>query len=332
MRHFLIATFGCVLIFFAECRNDLDLLADYKPVIVCYALLDPYESVHYVRISRAFLGEGNALVMAQTQDSISFPPGTLNVRIEQWKDGQLIQAHTLQPDTTIPREEGIFVSPYQVIYSGAFAVQTDGSIYRLIVTDLVKGTTVHSETEIVGHTGMISPNNPLAPLNLWDTTLIMFRSNSGVNASRYAFKIRFHYTEQFIADTTQTAERFVDWEVGTVDLLSDAGNQVVQVSTQRSNFLRMAAQQIPYNPDVRRIAGKIDLIYVGAAMELVTYITVGIANNTSPNGIEPYSNITDGFGLFSARTTTSFPGYLLDQDTHDELRLNPVTQDLNFVR
>ncbi|MBK8876748.1 MAG: hypothetical protein IPN13_23830 [Bacteroidetes bacterium] len=41
---------------FSACDNDIDLLAPYKEIGVVYGLINPKDTVQYVRIQRAFLG------------------------------------------------------------------------------------------------------------------------------------------------------------------------------------------------------------------------------------------------------------------------------------
>lgn len=314
------------------CKNDLDVLSDYKDGIVTYAVLDPIDTVHYVRISKVFLGEGNALVFAQQPDSIGFPIGTVDVKIQQWQNGQLMQTYQLYADTSIPRDSGIFLNPYQVLYRGVFPVLKDGSIYKLVVIDLRKGTSITAETTIAQDPVMVSPATTTVPLKLWDSTQIGFKFKTGTYGKRYNFKIRFHYTEQFLYDTTQTSEHYVDWEMGTTDATTADGNELLSYFVRRDRFLTFCGTQIPVKNYVRRISGKIDFMFIAAAPELSNYIEVQIANSNSNTDIPPYSNITGGYGLFSSRTTTVIPNYTIDSDTKNALRLSTQTQALNFVR
>jgi len=317
---------------FSGCKNDIDLLTNYKNIIVTYALLDPADSVHYVRLSKVFLGAGNALVMAQNADSIGFRIGTVDVKIQQWKNGVLLNTYQLYSDTTIPRDPGTFHYPYQVLYRGAFPVMKDGSTYKLSVVDLIKGTTLTAETPIVQDVIMVNPQSNFTPLNLWDTTNFNFKFKSGTFGKRYIFKLRFHYTEQFISDTTQTSQHYIDWNLGEQDAQDASGNELMTFNTRRDHFLDYCREQIPANVYVRRISGKIDLIFLGAAQELATYIDVGNASSNSTAALPLYTNTVGGYGLFSSRTTTSFLNYLIDSDTQNALIDSQQTQGLNFVR
>ena len=332
MKRFLVLLSAFAVLLFGECKNDIDLLGEYKHVIVCYGLLNPFDSVQYVRVSKGFLGPDNALVMAQNPDTIGFPVGTIEVKIEQWNNNQLIQTFVLTPDTSIPREDGIFLAPYQVLYRGNFPVLKDGSRYKITATDLVRNVSVQSETEIPQNPAIVEPAGSSVPINLEDSSYIRFRFKTGLFAKRYDFFLRFHYLEQFIADTSQVSEKYIDWHMGETTAINNAGDEYLQYSVQRFNFLNTLHALIPYNQSVRRISGKIELVFTGAAEDLVTYIEVANANNNTSADIPPFSNIDGGYGLFSARTTTVSSGWSIDQDTQYALRVSPVTVDLNFVR
>ncbi len=332
MRTFCISILVSFILLFGGCKNDIELLDNYHSALVCYGLLNPADSVHYVRVSKVFLGEGSALVMAQNQDTISFPIGTVHVTIEEWKNGLQMQNYVLSADTLIPRDSGVFHNPYQVLYRGIFPVLKDGSTYKLKVLDLVKGTSIYAETPIVQDVQMTNPSNNFMPLNFWDTTSIRFKWESGTYGLRYNFKIRFHYSEEFTFDTTQISEHYIDWEVGNIDALEDAGNQSMSMTMRRDYFLKVLAQRIPSNLYVRRISGKIDFIFNAAAQDFATYIDVTNSNNNSTAALPIFTNIHGGYGLFSSRTTTTLRDYNLDSDTRYQLRVNPITYGLNFIR
>lgn len=321
-----------VLLIFSGCKNDIDLLGNFKQKIVCYALLDPNDTAQYVRVSRVFIGEDNAIAMAQQPDTIGFPIGTLDVKIKRWLNGVQMQIFTLVPDTSIPRDDGIFLAPWQVLYRGTFPVLKDGSIYKLFVKDLVRGTEVHAETPIVGDMTLTDPYNNSTPLNLYDTTTIRFKFKTGVNGLRYHFKMRVHYTDQFIFDTTQVSEQYFDWDLGEVEALRANGGEQLTYAFTRHNFLNTLAANIPVKPYNNRISGKIDLIFVGAATDLVTYIVVQNASANTFADIPPFSNIEGGYGVFSCRATNIFPGFQLDQDTRYAMHTSAVTAPLNFIR
>lgn len=313
------------------CKNDIDLIGEYKEQFVCFGILSPDDTAHYVRVSKVFLGEGNALLFAQTQDSIQLRPERMEVRITRLLGGNEMQYWVLQPDTSIPREEGVFVFPRQVIYRAAFPVLTDGSTYKLTVTDLVTGYVTTSETTIVKDVQHTNPNS-LQMLNFRSAGSIGFYFTTGKFARRYQLKIRFWYDEQFIYDTTQVSTRYVDWYLGETDSYSTQGNESLRISVVRTNFLNMLRNNITPNTQIRRVSKRIDLHYTSAHDDLVTYIKVQQANAGSSTELPEFTNMENGLGLFTSRNLSVFPNFYLDQDTRYELATNPMLNNLNFVR
>ncbi|MFN3874859.1 MAG: hypothetical protein ACK4L7_02980, partial [Flavobacteriales bacterium] len=50
------------------CSTELDVNEPYKDISIVYGLLNQRDSLHFVKINKAFLGEGNALDMARVRD------------------------------------------------------------------------------------------------------------------------------------------------------------------------------------------------------------------------------------------------------------------------
>ncbi len=331
MKRIAIALLLIIPFFHNSCNNELELLSEYEEKIVCFAVLNPNDTAHYVRVSKVFLGEGNALQFAQTQDSIQLRPENMEVRITRLQNNVETQSWVLQPDTTIPREEGIFLYPTQIIYKGVFPVLTDGSLYKLTATDLVTGYTTTSTVTVVRDVVHTSPTG-FQFLNFEDAGSIGFYFNSGVYGRRYQLKLRFWYDEQFIYDTTQVANQYVDWIIGETDSYSDQGGESMVISVVRRNFLSMLANQIEVNPLVRRVSKRVDLYYTSAHDDLVTYIRVQQANAGSAQELPEFTNMENGLGLFTTRNLTVYTNYNLDQDTKYALTTEDILADLNFVR
>ena len=102
--------------FLAGCSTDFDTIAPWKETMVVYGLLNPNDSIQYIRISKAYLGEGNALMMAQQGDSIYYGD-VLDVKMERILNNGVIESHALIRIDTVPKEiNGVFAAPYQEVY------------------------------------------------------------------------------------------------------------------------------------------------------------------------------------------------------------------------
>ena len=57
---------------FSSCEEDIILDGDFVETAVVYGLLDQADSIHFIKITRAFIGPGSALDIAQIPDSSYF--------------------------------------------------------------------------------------------------------------------------------------------------------------------------------------------------------------------------------------------------------------------
>ena len=110
----LIFAFATLTLLFS-CSEKIDLIGDFKETAVVYGLLDHSDSMHYVKITRAFIGPGNALEIAQIEDSSYFD--AVDATIEEIQGGNVLRTWTLK-DTLIENKDtnGVFYAPLQKVY------------------------------------------------------------------------------------------------------------------------------------------------------------------------------------------------------------------------
>ena len=66
------------------CEEDFEINAPYQDITVVFGLVDPSDDTIFLKINKAFLGEGNTMEMAKIEDSSSYING-LNATIEEWE-------------------------------------------------------------------------------------------------------------------------------------------------------------------------------------------------------------------------------------------------------
>ena len=112
----IIGVFGVLGIF--ACKEDFKLNGNYEEAAVVIGILDQGDSVHYVKITRSFIGDGvtSSLDIAQIPDSNYFKLVAATV---QEKDGNgVVQRTFTLHDTIIPNKDvnGVFYAPNQKVY------------------------------------------------------------------------------------------------------------------------------------------------------------------------------------------------------------------------
>ncbi len=315
-------------IFLSSCSTDFDVLAPYEETTVVYALLNPADSIQYVKVNKAFLGEGNALTMATVGDSINYGD-EINVILQRFKSGSVIQTIQLVADKTIPKNPGQFSYPGQTLYTTTEKIFAD-SRYNLIVTNSATGSQVTSKTEIVDpiETSSISVNSSFT-ISFTQQTPLVIKWRSAPDGKIYGMTIRFHYNEYLNGDTIPT-HKYVDWVFPEIKSSTITGNQELRFDVAGEKFYEFCANTIPVNNDVERIALSVDFLFTIGGNDLNTYVEA----NKAPTGIvqeKPlYSNIEGGIGLFSSRFNMGVLDKALHGPSKDELACGSLTKKLRF--
>ena len=121
MRKVLVFTISIISLFLGSCSNDLEINAPWKDVTVVFGLLNIDSTTHYVRISKAFLGEGDALEFASQFDSIYYKPELLDVKVyrvynDEVKDSFLCSESLLLRLLVMPTYSTVLVM-FVIIYT-----------------------------------------------------------------------------------------------------------------------------------------------------------------------------------------------------------------------
>ncbi|MBK8706480.1 MAG: hypothetical protein IPN33_24890 [Saprospiraceae bacterium] len=90
--------------------------AEWKDIPVVYAFLDPTDSVHYVRVEKAFLQQGgDAREIAQIADSLYYDNAT--VQLQKVGSSQLYTLEKVDGNLEgFPREGGVFATAPNYLY------------------------------------------------------------------------------------------------------------------------------------------------------------------------------------------------------------------------
>lgn len=354
MRYFrLVIALFCSISLFSSCSTDFDVNAPWKDITVVYGLLNQNDSVHYLKITKAFLGEGDALMFSKIPDSSNYPD-KLDVTIEVWdmkkdNNGNIydsIYIKTIPFDTTTiaDKEKGdsIFYYPYQLIYKSEVSKLNPDFTYKLFIKNKQTGKEITGSTELVRKMTDISNPKP-APARAsfkpgFKNSVVWTTVEGG---KRYQFVARFHYLEISKTDTSDKTEKFVDWIIFNDLILGNTigGEELTRTYpcdafyTVIGNGIR---QNIPSSElyNYTRVAYSMEYIFSVAADDLNTYMEVTEPSYTIVQEKPPFTNIINGIGLFSSRYNNTKDHPIIQTtfsvETQQELKVNPNTYDLGF--
>jgi hypothetical protein len=298
---------------FYSCSTDFNITAPYKETMVIYGLLNPdttnnnMNKVQYIRISKAYLGEGNALIMAQQKDSINYAD-ILDVTLQRIDvNGNVAQTFNLQRVDTNVKVPGIFYYPYEVLYKTTTTlnpVVANGSTYKLTVRNNQTGITATSLTSIVGDFDYQNPTTTSqANLDFTVPTLVDYKFNAADNARVYNLTIRFHYDEVKLS-TNETTSKYVDWNLGD-HATGGNENTIVYSGVYRPDLYRIVgASIVPADTNLirRNIATlPLEFIFTAATEDLYTYQQIVQPSLGIVQERPLFTNIENGIGLFTSR-------------------------------
>ncbi len=323
-RIFAIVLFASV---FGSCSTDFDVIAPYKEVIVLDGLINVFDSVQQVRISKAYLGEGDAYVMAQQKDSINFG-NVLKVTMTELSTGAKFDLTRSEPNN---KDTGIFNSPFVVLYKTNHPIDPN-SKYKIDVADTTTGVAVYSETKVVGDI-FITPaiQDPVDFASSFNFPVYV-TYQPGKNSFIHELKLRFHYRE--IDPNGNTTYHSVDWNLGSPTTIN---SQEAKYVFYKAEFFELLENNIPdIQPGYyRRVdslqAGikTIEYIFTEGSEDLQTYIQLNQPSTGVVTEKPLFSTVVNGVGLFSSRLThLEFRD--IDQDTKDYIDNNLSDKGFQF--
>lgn len=315
-----------------SCNNDLDILAPYKETCIVYGLINAADSVQYVRINRAFLGEEDANIMAQHPDSFNYPD-ILDVTFERWKSGVKLYSFLLQRDSSMSLEPGIFANTPNILYkTPADTLIFSDSEYRLNIYNRTNGQTTSSITAALNNINVTIPQvlpGSTITVPLYNAAPYKVKFSTDAEAAVYNLTIKFNYTEFPNNNPTDFVYKSVDWSLGNFTNTGNGGN--IEVDLSGDDLFSLIGSTIPLNNTVNRRFSSLSFIFTSGAEPFYTYITVNQPPSGIVQSIPDYTNIENGKGIFSSRYIKRIEGGNLDSKGLDSLKNGRYTKELRFI-
>jgi len=350
-------TLICLFLYMlSSCSEKVELVGNFEETAVVYGLLDQADTLHYIKITRAFIGPGNALEIAQIPDSSYF--NKVEATISEYLNG-ILKRKWLLRDTILDNKDpnGVFYAPEQKVYyfktmptgfNGVIQNSTNPqmtslnpqAIYKIDIVLNDGAFSVSGETELVR--GITGSNIQNSNLNLkfaddvgeYKSTGITVSSTGNSFVLNTQLKIAFNEWE----NTTKLGKSFI-WNLGEAD---------VQPSTSKvftangETFYDLIKTNCTNNSSItKRTFIGVTIKITGGAEELYNYIAVNKPSSGLAQSKPSYTNltVTNGkrvIGIFSSRQTVEivYPFYVspqlpnsraLDRNSTRELCNGPIT-------
>ena len=323
-----------VLLIFSSCDDKLDVNDTYRTYPVVYSLLDRNAGVQYVKLNKTFLGDASVSDMASVSDSLYFSQA--DVYISKYQENALIQTWKLEAVDTIAKDEGFFANDKNIIYVLNDSIfhykdKTEGYTFKLKV-DIPGFDEIKSETVAIDN---VRINSPLAGI-VADVTLYAFGgymnpvySFTAKNNSRFfEIYLEIYYYEnvngEYILRTIRKKQESKKANV------TNSEQNTLYFTLNAANFYGLIANSVPKNDNQKIFYGFRYLIYA-AGSELSMYIDLTSEDYGIAQEKPSYTNIENGWGLFSSRSSKYSPYKKLNNGSLEYLQNYEGTKDLHFL-
>lgn len=282
------------------CSTDFDVIAPYKEIMVVDGLLNAIDSVQFVRVSKAYLGEGDAVRMAQQKDSINYAD-VLTVKLTDINTGVQADMVRVEPGN---KDSGMFAYPFVVLYQTNLPINKDNE-YRLEVTNTNTGVKASSQTKIVGDIFLSNISDPVdLASNFISPVLITYVP--GKNSFIHEMHLKFHYRD--IDPSGFSTFHVVDQNLGAPTSLT---TQEARYRYFKADFWNNLAAFIPdVQPGHKRRVDSlgagvktIEYAFVVGSEDLDTYIKLNKPSTGVVTERPLFTTVENGVGLFTSRLT-----------------------------
>lgn len=331
------ALLACMGLVFRQCK-PLDLTADYKDITISYGILNVKDNVHYFKIYRGFITDENSYVAASDWNNIYYPVDSIEVRLEEYNNGKLTRSAVLDTTTAVPKEEGAFHNPKQLLYYSKWQLDPE-RVYRLVIHRNSTGEEIYAETVMVHN---FSVKRPMVTwnMNLNQPYKMIFRSAE--NAAMYDVFLTFYYIE--VDKSTGAIEhKQISRKLNGDYIRATSSDEVIFMGFTPESFFNTIIQGIETNDRVTRYIDSIDgnpyycmrLTVWAANQSYLTYREVATPSSSIVQNNLEYTNFISSdesaYGLVASRNYAS-TDLMMSPTEHNEdtLVLSARTRRLNF--
>ncbi len=297
------------LIIFSKCSTDFDIYADYKDVTIVYGIIGISDDTTWVKITKAFTGPGNALLIAQNPDSSNYSY-KLDVTLVGKKNGNeldpivldTITIHNKAITDTVISETGDttilnpFYSPDQLVYYAVAQLDKDAE-YTLVINK--EDGQLTALTTLVNNFSISKPNARITFSQTSDGDIEWYSTKNG---KRNEVSLRFKYLE-FAPGYSDTLHKSIEWFLGVVNSKTTDGGEDLVKSYSGPGFYTLLESKLDPIPNVERWADSVDVTIACGSQVLSTYLDINSAGGSLLEEVPVYSNIEGGTGVFASRHT-----------------------------
>jgi hypothetical protein len=344
---FIAVTFSMLV---SSCKEDIDLTGDAKETAVIYGLLNQADSVHFVKINRAFISNDNSLITAQIPDSNYFQ--NIDATIKEIVNGNVVRTWILKDTIIENKEPGVFYAPEQKLYYFKTTVAQPlianaNTQYKLDVSVNEGEFAVSGITKLIAGMSITQPQSYFTFATSDVATKGYATSTVGFNkGDAFVANVKIQITiKEYIGSNFTT--KILDWNLG--DLNSASMTTATNlVNANGKTFYTVIRDGVTNDPNItKRMLKSIKVILTGGSEDLEKYMKLAAPSSSLAQTKPTFTNLTATndrkvVGIFSARSTTTISKedwilfgvstykVAIDKNSMKELGIGSLTGSLLF--
>jgi hypothetical protein len=326
-------------IFYPSCSNDIDLTSEWKDIPIVYGLISTSDTANYIRVEKAFIDNNiDARDLAQIPDSLYYE--NISVQLKSLDSNNPATYDLVRVDGNMEgyvREEGIFADAPNYLYKLKLppGELVGAQEYELVINRGDNSELVTATEMLVDNVEITKPDNdpteadPIA----WEQSGLNVKWRGSNGAQIFDVTLFLNIEEKDLSNPANDRIVTLEWKIEENQPAEYANDQVrMDTRLTKTDLFQYLNSRLDVNPTVARKFLSFDLLVTGAGQALTDYINTGNANTgiTSTQVIPTYTNLSEGFGIFSSRNSQLQEGYTLSGPTIDSIQNNTLTKDLNF--
>lgn len=335
-RILFIALIGMASIF-SSCNNEVPVNAEWQDIAYVYGILNPIADTQFVRIGKAFLGDGPPSEFAQIPDSIYYQ--NINVSMEELSGERVDRSFSLErinrPGQLQP---GFFTTEEFHLYYTTEQLDTSKT-YRLVIEKPDGGPTVSAETRLTFWRRNLNTGNVIEPFTdrlafintFGESNRVTFAWEKAFNSGAHEGRLIFRYKEQNRSNKSDIKTKTIVYTVPGAER-----NNRITVEISDANFYGFIASNIQPDPNVFRYFDTIFFEAIAGANDMRLYAEINRPSSGITQERPSFTNVENGVGLFSSMTETTaltngrVKRFMLNPNSYNALVMDLC--DLNFVK
>lgn len=324
------------------CTTEFDTYILGPPTPTVYGVINTNDSVYQVRLSKSFVGPGNAYEYAQNTDSIYFPDAEVYLETYLNEDSPLTSVRMSRVQI-IDRTEGIFASSPNYVYQVKQAVldlsydhfQNYGIPYEnieIVLKAIVPGIpdTLLARSKLKLPPRIINPKANYQKVYFYGELPFQMEWTHLSENNYFEIKVVLHFRE-VLEEMEREAQ--IEWILSGIEYnensIPGGTNKFYAYYMRPETFYSQVRAHIIPDPLVKgRVARNVDFIILTSDPTIREYNRIG--NLSDDYHGASFSNVENGLGIFTNFNTSGVYALRLGQRELDSLANGMYTKHLKF--